>query len=144
MILASNFMPIIKSAIKRTKQAEKRRQRNIAIKSAVKRDIRSVTDAVDAKAASSALAEAMSEIDRAVKRGVLHKNTAARRKSRLSRLVTALGPAPKGSKSSKPTEKPKDATTAKPSTSKPKSTKSASTKKPAVKKTTQTKKSAKS
>jgi small subunit ribosomal protein S20 len=84
-------MPIIKSAIKRVRQQTKRRSRNLAVKNAVKRDIRAVETAVtgaNTKAMDTALREAFSEIDRAVKKGTLHKNTAARRKSQLSKLVT--------------------------------------------------------
>jgi small subunit ribosomal protein S20 len=83
-------MPIIKSAIKRSRQQVKRRRHNLAVKLAVKQDTKAVIAALnaDAKTAATALSAAASEIDRAVKKGVLHKNTAARRKSRLSKAVT--------------------------------------------------------
>jgi small subunit ribosomal protein S20 len=80
-------MPIIKSAIKRAKQTLVRNSHNIAVKRAVHEDIRVLTDAIaagDAKAIHAAMSAAQSEIDRAVKKGTLHKNTAARRKSRLA------------------------------------------------------------
>ncbi len=113
-------MPIIKSAIKRARQTVKRRSHNNNVKTAVKQDIRVVMDALaagDAKAAETAMRAAQSEIDRAVKKGALHKNTASRRKSRLAAAaIKALAPVEK-------TEP------------KAKSTKTAATKKPAAKKT---------
>jgi ribosomal protein S20 len=83
-------MPIIKSAIKRARQTIKRRKRNVLVKTAIKKDIRAVMDAVEAKDAAKtteAFRAAVSEIDRAVKKGTLHKNTAARRKSRLAATI---------------------------------------------------------
>lgn len=97
-------MPIIKSAIKRARQQATRRSRNLQVKRAVHRDTRLVLDAVaagDLEQATAALRDAQSEIDRAVKKGALHKNTAARRKSRLSAQLVALGetkPAKKAAK----------------------------------------------
>jgi len=86
-------MPIIKSAIKRTKQAKKRRAYNVAVKSAVKTKIkafRADVTAEDMKKSHDALVAAISELDRAVKRGTLHKNTVARRKSRLTAEYNAV------------------------------------------------------
>jgi small subunit ribosomal protein S20 len=83
-------MPIIKSAIKRARQQAKRRSHNIAVKRAVRLDIRSFMEAIekgDAKAVTETFRAAVSEIDRAVKKGTLHRNTAARRKSQLSQLA---------------------------------------------------------
>src|SRR5438309_2587085 len=83
-------MPIIKSAIKRAKQSQVRHSRNLVVKSAVKKDIKAVITSLtdkDAKAVNAAWREAVYEIDRAVKKGTLHKNTAARRKARLNKLV---------------------------------------------------------
>ena len=83
-------MPIIKSAIKRARQQETRRSRNLQVKRAVHRDTRAVLDALaagDTEAVAAKLREAQSEIDRAVKKGALHKNTAARRKSRLAKQI---------------------------------------------------------
>src|ERR1019366_3687467 len=79
-------MPIIKSAIKRARQSIVRRSRNLQVKRAIHTDTRAVMDAAtagDTKVTADKLREAQSEIDRAVKKGTLHKNTAARRKSRL-------------------------------------------------------------
>src|SRR5207253_172938 len=72
-------MPIIKSAIKRVRQQVKRRSRNLIVLRAVKADVRAVTDAVtaaDTKTATETFKAAVSELDRAVKKGVLHKNAA--------------------------------------------------------------------
>jgi small subunit ribosomal protein S20 len=83
-------MPIIKSAIKRAKQALVRRSRNLQVKRAVKQDVTALHTALtagEAKDIQAKLAEAYSEIDRAVKKGALHKNTAARRKSALAHAV---------------------------------------------------------
>lgn len=83
-------MPIIKSAIKRAKQSLVRRSRNLQVKRAVKQDITAVQTAIaagDSAAIATSLSEAFSEIDRAVKKHTLHKNTAARRKSQLAHQV---------------------------------------------------------
>lgn len=80
-------MPNIKSAEKRVDVAERNRLRNMAIKTSVKTAIKKVYDAIKAKADAKQIQEtvnnAYSLIDRAVSKGVLHKNTAARKKSRL-------------------------------------------------------------
>jgi small subunit ribosomal protein S20 len=86
-------MPIIKSAIKRVRQAAKRRSQNLHVKRQVHRDVRTLEDAIaagDAKAAVEALREAVSEIDRAVKKGTLHRNTADRRKSSLTKRANPV------------------------------------------------------
>lgn len=83
-------MPIIKSAIKRAKQSQVRRSRNLKVLAAVKTDVKATLAAAvsgDAKGTELALSAAFSEIDRAVKKGTLHKNTAARKKSRLTKSV---------------------------------------------------------
>jgi small subunit ribosomal protein S20 len=83
-------MPIIKSAIKRARQSLVRRSRNLQTKRAVKADILAVHTAVtdgDTAQVQEKLAAAYSEIDRAVKKHTLHKNTAARRKSQLAATV---------------------------------------------------------
>ncbi len=106
-------MPIIKSAIKRARQTTKRRTLNNRVKSAVKQDVRVVMDALvtgELKTIETALRAAQSEIDRAVKKGALHKNTASRRKSRLTAVVTkALTPVEKVADKAKTTkaDKPK-------------------------------------
>ncbi len=73
-------MPRTKSAEKRLRQNVNRRLRNSAVKSRIKT---AVKKAVTAKGQEAALKEAFSAIDRAAAKGVIHKNTAARKKSRL-------------------------------------------------------------
>jgi len=80
-------MPIIKSAIKRAKQTIKRRERNVGIK----RDIKDATKAFIATQTAKTLSAAQSEIDTAVKKGLIKKNTAARRKSQLSKIAKNAG-----------------------------------------------------
>jgi len=80
-------MPIIKSAIKRARQAVVRRERNVGIK----KDIKGATKAFLAKPTSESLAAAHSELDKAVKKGLLKKNTVARRKSALAKIAKNSG-----------------------------------------------------
>lgn len=85
-------MPIIKQAIKRAKQSLVRRSRNLQVKRAVKADVTALHAAIiagDNSEIQTKLAAAYSEIDRAVKKHTLHKNTAARRKSQLAAAVAA-------------------------------------------------------
>ncbi|MCA9341870.1 30S ribosomal protein S20 [Candidatus Saccharibacteria bacterium] len=117
-------MPIIKSAIKRMKQTAIRRDRNVA----TKRSMKSALKAFTAKPSNETLREAQSSIDTAVKKNLLPKATAARRKSALVKTAKAAGV--------KPTTAAKKATAAKPAAKK------ATTAKPAAKKTTPTKKAA--
>jgi ribosomal protein S20 len=80
-------MPIIKSAIKRAKQTLKRRERNVGIK----KNIKSAVKQLDGKPSSAALSKTQSELDKAVKKGLIKKNTAARRKSALARQAKNAG-----------------------------------------------------
>lgn len=85
----------LSSAEKRAKQAEERAKRNRSVKTRVKTAIRRVEEAVEeghAEKVRENLRAAQSVIDRAVTKGVLHKNTAARKKSRLwARVKEAAG-----------------------------------------------------
>jgi len=86
-------MANIASQIKRNRQNEKARLRNQAARSEMKTITRQTLEAAesgDAAAAGEALLKAQRSIDRAVSSGVLHRNTAARRKSRLGRQVKSL------------------------------------------------------
>ena len=86
-------MANIKSQIKRNKTNEKARQRNVAVKSALKtsvRRFRSAADAGDAAAATAALQAAGKALDKAASKGVIHKNQAANRKSGLAKQVAGL------------------------------------------------------
>ena len=81
-----------KSALKRHKQSEVKRARNASIKSNLKSAVKKVTEATgagDAEAARKNLPAAISLIDGAVTRGVLHRNNAARRVSRLTKAVNS-------------------------------------------------------
>jgi small subunit ribosomal protein S20 len=79
------------SAKKRIRQNEKRRLRNRAVRSAVRGNVKSAREALTGKTADSAtvVREAIRAIDRAVTKGILHRNTAARRKSSLARKLNA-------------------------------------------------------
>lgn len=79
------------SAKKRIRQNEKRRLRNRAVRSAVRGNVKSAREALTGKTADSAtvVREAIRAIDRAVTKGIMHRNTAARRKSSLARKLTA-------------------------------------------------------
>ncbi len=82
-----------KSAIKKMRQDEKRRLRNKSYKTRVKTVVKKVEVAVkeqNREAAEKALHEAISMIDRVASKGVIHKNNAARKKSRLTKKVNAL------------------------------------------------------
>lgn len=79
-------MPNIKSAEKRVRVAERRRRRNRVYISAARTRIRRaerLIQAGEAEAAATAVGNAISTLDRAAINGIIHKNNAARRKSRL-------------------------------------------------------------
>jgi small subunit ribosomal protein S20 len=79
-----------KSALKRAGQNEIRRQRNRSVKSRVKTVVKQVRQAAVAEAGDSItndLKTAQATIDKAVKKGVLHKRTGARKISRLAKLA---------------------------------------------------------
>ena len=80
-------MPIIKSAIKRMRQTTKRNARNVS----VKRDLKGAVKAFIAKPSVATLSAAQSELDTMVKKNLLPKNTAARRKAQLSRVAKDAG-----------------------------------------------------
>lgn len=81
-------------ARKRARQAEARRKHNMSHRSLLRTRIKQVRNAVaanDKEAATAALTNAVPVIDRMVNKNIIHKNTAARQKSRLSAAVKALG-----------------------------------------------------
>ena len=78
-------MPIIKSAKKAARQADKRTAHNEQIK----KDIKAAVKAFKAKPSKTTLAKAQSEYDKAVKKDLLKKNTAARRKAKLHTIAKA-------------------------------------------------------
>lgn len=82
-----------KSAEKRARQNKKRQLRNVSVKSSVKTRLKAVLSAVGEKKkddSREALAKAIAVIDKAASKGVLHKNTASRKISRLTRKVNQL------------------------------------------------------
>ncbi|MGW7618367.1 30S ribosomal protein S20 [Streptomyces antimycoticus] len=86
-------MANIKSQIKRNKTNEKARQRNKAVKSELKTAIRRTREAVaagDAEKATEAARTAARKLDKAVSKGVLHKNNAANKKSAIAQQVAGL------------------------------------------------------
>ncbi len=88
-------MANIKSAQKRIKTNEKRREKNTQVKSSVRTEVKKVQKALDSKEAkdpavlSSVFSDFVKKIDKAAAKGVFHWKTAARKKSRLARKVNA-------------------------------------------------------
>ncbi len=86
-------MANIKSQIKRIKTNLKAQERNKAVKSELKTAVRRTREAIaagDKAAASEALVVATKKLDKAVSKGVIHKNQAANRKSAIAKKVAAL------------------------------------------------------
>ena len=86
-------MANIKSSKKRALIGERNRQRNVALKSEIKTAVKKVLAAAEAKdqdAVNSALSVAYKLCDKAVSKGTFHKNTAARKKSRLTKAVNKI------------------------------------------------------
>jgi small subunit ribosomal protein S20 len=83
----------IKSQIKRNKTNEKANERNKAVKSELRTEVRRTREAVaagDKAAAELSLAKATKKLDKAVSKGVIHENQAANRKSAIAKQVAAL------------------------------------------------------
>ena len=86
-------MANIKGQMKRNLTNEKRRLANSAFKSSLKTALKNVEEAVennDKEAATTALSVAFKKLDKAVSKGIHHKNFVARNKSRLTKLVNSL------------------------------------------------------
>ena len=80
-------------AKKRARQAEKRRQHNASLRSRMRTRVKAVVKAIrtgDKEAAAAAYKVSVQEVDRMVNKGILHKNKAARHKSRLHAHIRAL------------------------------------------------------
>jgi len=126
-------MPIIKSAKKRVKVAAKAKARNVRTKRSMREALKAFTKAVDSGKSAEiqkAQREAVSAIDMAAKKNVIHKNKAARQKAALSAHAKAAGAKPAKATpktAAKPAAKTKK-TAAKPAPKKP------AAKKPAAKK----------
>ncbi len=86
-------MIVHKSAVKRSRQALKHRERNISVKSSIRTGVKTVLEAVEGKdleAAKTALAKAAPAIAKAAAKGAFHKKTASRKISRLAKQVNTL------------------------------------------------------
>lgn len=85
-------MANIKSQIKRNRQSEIARQANRATRSALKTKVKkfaSTVDSGDAEAAKASLKDVTKALDQAAAKGVIHKNTAANKKSRLAKKLNS-------------------------------------------------------
>ena len=86
-------MPNTKSAAKAMRQSQRRRATNLKTKSkfrdATKKVKKFISDS-NVEEAVKALSDAMSALDKAVKKNVIHKNTASRRKSRLAKAIAKI------------------------------------------------------
>lgn len=79
-------MPNIKSVVKDVKKSRQNRLRNVSAKSAMKTYVKKAKAAIaagDAQTITSVVSQAVSVIDKTAERGIIHKNAAARRKSRI-------------------------------------------------------------
>jgi small subunit ribosomal protein S20 len=86
----NTYMPNNAAAQKRMRQEQKRRLHNRSVKSLVKTQITKARTAVALdENAEEAVRAAVSELDRAAKKGVIHRNNASRRKSRLMKQLNA-------------------------------------------------------
>ena len=86
-------MANIKSAKKRILVSKKRADRNKSVRSRIKTAVKKVDVAIEAgdkAAALDALKNAVSELDKATKKGIYHKNTTARKVSRMTKAVNAM------------------------------------------------------
>ena len=89
-------MPVSKSAIRELRSAGRKEERNKALHSLGKTNVVKAEKAVasgNADAAKKSVKTAISTLDRAAERGIIHRNNAARRKSRLQKKLNALKPA---------------------------------------------------
>lgn len=83
-------MPNIKSVIKDVKKSRERHARNVAVKSKIKTFVKKARTAIaggDDVAIQTAVSAAISVADKAAEKGIIHKNAASRRKSRLMRAA---------------------------------------------------------
>src|SRR5947209_9259494 len=95
-------MANIKSQIKRNRQNERRRLRNKAARSEIKTRVKTAVQAAEdsAETSADALRLAVKRIDKAAAKGIIHKNQAANRKSRLMRRIAQLTAGPSESAAS--------------------------------------------
>lgn len=92
-------MPNIKAAIKWTRQTEKRTKRNLDVKTRLK------TLFKKAKAGSETAGEVEAQFDKAARKGIIHPNKAARKKSRLAKAIDVAAAAKASGAAEKPAKK---------------------------------------
>lgn len=136
-------MPIIKSAQKRMRQEITRRARNRQVKDELRKqtkELRAAVEAKDKKKANELFKSVTSQLDKAVKKNLLHENNAARKKSQANALVKSIsGSAKKSTSTAKKSTTKKSSSaksTTKKSTAKKAPAKKSSTKKSSAKKST--------
>lgn len=85
-------MPNIKSAIKRVKTNDAAKAQNIQVKSAMRTAVKKIEAAIETNATEvqETFVKAASKLDKAASKGLIHKNAAARKKSRLAKKVNSL------------------------------------------------------
>jgi small subunit ribosomal protein S20 len=88
-------MPQHKSAVKRTRQIEKRRKRNVPKRTQMKTAIKKVREAEDVATAQKELKNTVSTLDKMAIKGLIHKNKAANLKSKLMRMANRKSAAAK-------------------------------------------------
>jgi small subunit ribosomal protein S20 len=85
----------IKSALKRIRSSEKKRQRNRIFRSSARTYVKKartlITEQGKSEESQAALRQAISALDKAAQKGVIHRNNAARRKARLMKLLNQTG-----------------------------------------------------
>ncbi len=83
-------MPNIKSVVKDVKKSRERRLRNLATRSRIKTMVKKTKAAIGAQAdnVTALVSETVSIVDKAAKRGIIHPNAAARRKSRIMKRAS--------------------------------------------------------
>jgi small subunit ribosomal protein S20 len=97
-IFEEDILANLKSAIKRIRSNEKKRVRNRIIRSRARSAVSKAKEGIQNKGDEAAVLQAIRELDQAAAKGVIHKNNAARRKSRLLRGLHAQKTQPKKSK----------------------------------------------
>jgi small subunit ribosomal protein S20 len=86
-------MPIKKASFKSVRQSKKRTTRNLKIKSGLKKNIKESRELMENKKtdeAKKSVLQSIKEIDKAISKGIIKKNTGARKKSRLMKKLNAL------------------------------------------------------
>ncbi|HSI86164.1 MAG: 30S ribosomal protein S20 [Candidatus Methylacidiphilales bacterium] len=86
-----------RSAAKQARVSKRRRVINVAVKKVIRaseKNIRGLAKASKSEDALKALPQFQAEMDKAAKKGIIHKNTAARHKSRVAKLLAKAAPAP--------------------------------------------------